>query len=401
MRVSDVTTQFPDKVAIQALIDELKAYIDGIATGNIDLSNYVTKSELQAKLDALDINIDLSSYATKEELTDAINSIDLSDYATKVEIPTVPTNVSAFTNDSGYLTEVPDEYVTDTELEAKGYLTEHQDLSDYATRAEIPSLEGYAKTTDIPVKVSELENDSGYLTEVPDLSSYALKTEIPSLDGYATKTYVDTNKFSGSYNDLTDKPTIPPAVAVKGNSESAYRTGNVNLTPENIGAVATGGNTAENTVVFTSADSTTATAWTDVSTLTTGEKHSSIFNKVSTMFKNIRFLYKMLGTTNISSIGDGTVTNAISTLNSNLDNKLGGNNLLPKGSDLNNIITNSIYVCPYGDEPYINIPVDTFKYFILITFSPTQNVALQIASSGSSSYVRRLWYGEWYNWTAL
>lgn len=309
MRVSDVTTQFPDKVAIQALIDELKAYIDGIATGNIDLSNYVTKEELQAKLDALDINIDLSSYATKEELTNAINSIDLSDYA--------------------------------------------------------------------------------------------LKTEIPSLDGYATKTYVDTNKFSGSYNDLTDKPTIPPAVAVKGNSESAYRTGNVNLTPENIGAVATGGNTAENTVVFTSADSTTATAWTDVSTLTTGEKHSSIFNKVSTMFKNIRFLYKMLGTTNISSIGDGTVTNAISTLNSNLDNKLGGNNLLPKGSDLNNIITNSIYVCPYGDEPYINIPVDTFKYFILITFSPTQNVALQIASSGSSSYVRRLWYGEWYDWTAL
>ena len=348
MRVSDVTTQFPDKVAIQALIDELKAYIDGIATGDIDLSNYVTKSELQAKLDALDINIDLSSYATKEELTNAINSIDLSDYALKTEIPsldgyakttdipTVPTKVSELENDSGYL-------------------TEHQDLSDYALKTEIPSLEGYAKTTDIPVKVSELENDSGYLTEVPDLSSYALKTEIPSLDGYATKTYVDTNKFSGSYNDLTDKPTIPPAVAVKGNSESAYRTGNVNLTPENIGAVATGGNTAENTVVFTSADSTTATAWTDVSTLTTGEKHSSIFNKVSTMFKNIRFLYKMLGTTNISSIGDGTVTNAISTLNSNLDNKLGGNNLLPKGSDLNNIITNSIYVCPYGDEPYINI----------------------------------------------
>lgn len=394
MRVSDVTTQFPDKVAIQALIDELKAYIDGIATGDIDLSNYVTKSELQAKLDTLYINIDLSSYATKEELTNAINSIDLSAYALKTEIPsldgyakttdipTVPTKVSELENDSGYL-------------------TEHQDLSDYATRTEIPSLEGYAKKNEIPVKVSELENDSGYLTEVPDLSSYALKTEIPSLDGYATKTYVDTNKFSGSYNDLTDKPTIPPAVAVKGNSESAYRTGNVNLTPENIGAVATGGNTAENTVVFTSADSTTATAWTDVSTLTTGEKHSSIFNKVSTMFKNIRFLYKMLGTTNISSIGDGTVTNAISTLNSNLDNKLGGNNLLPKGSDLNNIITNSIYVCPYGDEPYINIPVDTFKYFILITFSPTQNVALQIASSGSSSYVRRLWYGEWYDWTAL
>lgn len=41
--------------------------------------------------------------------------------------------------------------------------------------------------------------------------------------------------FSGSYNDLTNKPTIPPAVAVKGNAETAYRTGNVNLTAANIG----------------------------------------------------------------------------------------------------------------------------------------------------------------------
>ena len=42
--------------------------------------------------------------------------------------------------------------------------------------------------------------------------------------------------FSGSYNDLTNKPTIPAAVSVKGNAESSYRTGQVNLTPANIGA---------------------------------------------------------------------------------------------------------------------------------------------------------------------
>ena len=43
--------------------------------------------------------------------------------------------------------------------------------------------------------------------------------------------------FSGSYNDLSDKPSIPSAVAVKGNAETSYRTGNVNLTPANIGAL--------------------------------------------------------------------------------------------------------------------------------------------------------------------
>lgn len=37
-----------------------------------------------------------------------------------------------------------------------------------------------ANKTDIPTKVSQLENDSGYLTEHQDLSEYAKKTEIPT-----------------------------------------------------------------------------------------------------------------------------------------------------------------------------------------------------------------------------
>ena len=89
MVVTDYNEQFLDKRGTDHLIDELKAYIDNIPTGGVDLSDYVTKSELQAKLDALDINIDLSSYATKEELTQAINSIDLSSYALKTEIPSL------------------------------------------------------------------------------------------------------------------------------------------------------------------------------------------------------------------------------------------------------------------------------------------------------------------------
>ena len=47
-----------------------------------------------------------------------------------------------------------------------------------------------------------------------------------------------TVAFTGSYNDLAGRPSIPAAVRVKGNAESAYRTGDVNLTPANIGAAA-------------------------------------------------------------------------------------------------------------------------------------------------------------------
>lgn len=113
-----------------------------------------------------------------------------------------------------------------------------------------------------------------------------------------------------------------PVTGVKGAKEASYRRGNVNLTPANIGAVATGGDTANNIVSFTSSDAADglASAWTTVSKLSSGEKHSSIFAKVSQMFKNVRYLYKMLGTTDISKIGNGTCTGAISSLSSSLGN---------------------------------------------------------------------------------
>ena len=77
--------------------------------------------------------------------------------------------------------------------------------------------------------------------------------------------------------------------------------------------------TAENLIpAYTSGDSTTPTAWTSVSALTSGLTISTLFSRISTMVKNVRWLYSVLGTSNISSIGTGTVTNAISTINSNM-----------------------------------------------------------------------------------
>lgn len=77
------------------------------------------------------------------------------------------------------------------------------------------------------------------------------------------------------------------------------------------------GDSADSTTTFTTSDTADggASSWTNVPALTSGETHKSLFAKMSQMFKNIRFLYKMLGTTDISSIGNGTVTNALSVLN--------------------------------------------------------------------------------------
>ena len=64
------------------------------------------------------------------------------------------------------------------------------------------------------------------------------------------------------------------------------------------------------------------TASTQLAELVSGEKLSTALGKIKTAVKNVISLVKLLGTTDISKIGNGTVTGAISSLNSNLDNKL-------------------------------------------------------------------------------
>lgn len=62
---------------------------------------------------------------------------------------------------------------------------------------------------------------------------------------------------------------------------------------------------------------TKTTGWTNAEPVTLGDKFQSAMTKISTMIKNLKWIYKFIGSTDISSIGDGTITNAISTLSSN------------------------------------------------------------------------------------
>ena len=71
---------------------------------------------------------------------------------------------------------------------------------------------GYITSSSVPTKTSQLNNDSGFITKsVNNLDNYTLSS---SLKAVATSgSYNDlTDKptlFSGNYNDLTNKPTIP------------------------------------------------------------------------------------------------------------------------------------------------------------------------------------------------
>jgi hypothetical protein len=264
---SEFITEIPTEY-----ITETELNNKGYLTEHQDISHLATKKELFSKdyndLTNKPIIPSIDGLATKIYVNEEIKKIDvtsqLGDYAKKSDIPTVPTNISAFTNDKGYLTSVPGEYVTETELNSKGYLTEHQDLSNYATKSELHShdnktvldsitsskvIEWNNKSTfsgsyndlinkpTIPTKTSELTNDSkfittipseyitetelnnkGYLTEHQDISGKADKTELHNhsnksvLDGItASKVSSWDNKsnFDGNYNSLTNKPNIP------------------------------------------------------------------------------------------------------------------------------------------------------------------------------------------------
>lgn len=128
-----------------------------LSGGEVDLSNYVTKDELTNDL-ATKANVshthdqyltehqDISMKADKTELhshtnktvLDGITSSKITEWNNKSNFdgnynsltnkPTIPTNTSQLTNDSGFLTSIPTEYVTETEL--------NTGLSNYQTKTD-------------------------------------------------------------------------------------------------------------------------------------------------------------------------------------------------------------------------------------------------------------------------
>lgn len=176
--------------------------------------------------------------------------------------PSIPSKVSDLTNDSGYLTEHQDisgkldktgdaSNVTTafTESKTRANLVTGEKLSlslgkiakwftDLKTVAFTGSYTDLTNKPSIPSKTSELTNDSGYLTDHQDISgkldktgdasstkvtftAATSRTNVATGDSLATilgkiaKYFTDlkTVAFSGSYNDLTNKPSIPSKVS--------------------------------------------------------------------------------------------------------------------------------------------------------------------------------------------
>lgn len=191
--------------------------------------DYVSNSELSAKGYITETEVS-SVYAKKTELhshsnkaiLDSITQEKINSWESKTSFsgnyndlsnkPTIPTKTSQLTNDSNFISSIPSEYVTEAELEAKGYSTFSGSYNDLTNKPTIPT------------KTSQLTNDSGYLTEVP--SEYAKLTD---LNDYATEVFVNeaiaNAKFNSDNIDLSkyapiDNPNFTTAISMDRDKDS-------------------------------------------------------------------------------------------------------------------------------------------------------------------------------------
>lgn len=194
--------------------------LEGLATEEFVLGKFaeIATPEVPTKVSELEND---ANYVTAQYVADAIaDQVPVSDLAKKEEVEEVKTKLEAEVLPTIKETILPtvqelaEKAATQEWVQEQGYLTEHQDLSEYAKKAALDelataesveelantlentnnqldrvtrateALQEAVGTLEIPTKVSELENDAGYLTEHQDLSEYAKKSELPEAELY-------------------------------------------------------------------------------------------------------------------------------------------------------------------------------------------------------------------------
>lgn len=207
-----------------------KTYVDtaiaAALTGGADLTNYYTKTQVDTLLANYQPSIDLSGYATTGYVTNQLTAFqpkfDLSLYATKTYVAG-----EVFSGDYNDLTNKPTLFSGSyNDLTNKPTIFSGN-YADLYNQPIIPSIDGLASIAYVDQQIANVSGGGSI-----DLSSYVTETELatalagyqPTVDltSYYTKTQVDgliTPHFSGDYNDLQNKPTIP---SLSGYATQAY-----------------------------------------------------------------------------------------------------------------------------------------------------------------------------------
>lgn len=169
-------------------------------TADVPIEKIKVNGELQTPVNKV-VDITVPDAYDDTALSNRVKTIE-DDYAKSSDIPSL----------SGY--------VTETWVNEQGFLTEHQDISGKVDKVEGKGL----STNDL---TDELKAD--YDDAVLQAHTHSNKTILDNTT--ASFTTEEKTKLRGIENNA-QKNTV---IGVKGDSETEYRVGNVNITKENIG----------------------------------------------------------------------------------------------------------------------------------------------------------------------
>lgn len=130
------------------------------------------------------------------------------DLTGKADASDIPTKVSDLTNDAGYITSYTETDPVFLASAAAGITS--SDISDWGNKSDFSgSYDDLTNKPTIPTKVSDLTNDSGYITGYTETDPVFLASAAHGISSSDITNWDNKSDFSGSYDDLTDKPTIP------------------------------------------------------------------------------------------------------------------------------------------------------------------------------------------------
>ena len=258
--VTDVTQKVTGKIvdaqisvqveAAQGYADKAEAAADRAAStaqttveAALINGNYATKTDIQTAIEGITFpETDLTGYATEKYVDDAVAGVDvteqLKEYALKSEIPTVPTKVSEFENDAGYLTEHQSLEGLATEAYVQGEIEKIDvtgQLGDYALKTYVDEqvasvdvssqLVDYAKSADVYTK-TEIDTKTQALTS--DISTNA--TSITSLSEtvgtlQTTVNSIDTSPrltYNIAYNEILTPINLLVIILKMTNEDYSY-----------------------------------------------------------------------------------------------------------------------------------------------------------------------------------
>ena len=198
-----------DDSGLRTEISHISAEIETLKT-KTDKDTVYDDSTLKQRLEALESKpeIDTSSLVTKQELENKgylTQHQSLTEYAKKTELPQ-PYNDTELKSRVERLESKPNidtsSLVTKQELESKHYLTEHQPLTEYVKKSELPQP---YNDTELKNRVSRLENKP----EI-DTSNFATKQELQNIE-------LKQGPKGDKGDDGRDGVGIPQKLSIAGN----------------------------------------------------------------------------------------------------------------------------------------------------------------------------------------